>query len=191
MRVCLKAHRGQLATTDFFTAEVWAAKGLTTHYVLYIIDLATRRTHPAGFTTTPDEAFMAQVARNVTDVVDGFLRGHRYLICDRDTKFTARFKRTLKASDVRTVLTPYRTPNANGYAERFVLSIESECLNRVLLFGESSLRRVVTEYIEHDNLERPHQGLGNEPLERREPGRGDVVRKERLGGILNSHHRAA
>jgi hypothetical protein len=157
----------------------------------HIIDLATRRAHLAGITTNPNEAFMAQVARNLTDVVDGFLRPHRYLICDRDTKFTAKFKRTLEASGVRTVLAPYRAPNANAYAERFVLSIKSECLNRMLLFGESSLRRAVTDYIEHYNVERPHQGVGNEPLERRERGRGDVVRKERLGGILNSYHRAA
>jgi len=180
-RVFLNAHWNQLAATDFFTAEVWTAKGLTTHYVLYIIDLATWRVHLAGITTTPNEAFMLQVARNLTDVVDGFLRNHGFLICDRDTKFTAQFKRTLEAADVRTVLTPYRAPNANAYAERFVLSIKSECLNRMVLFGESSLRRAVTEYIEHYNVERPHQGLENEPLEPRAASHGCVFKKGASG----------
>ena len=80
---------------DFFSAEVWTPKGLTTYYVLFVIELETRRVHLAAITTNPDGAFMAQIARNLTDTVDGFLARHRFLICDRDGKFTPQFKRIL------------------------------------------------------------------------------------------------
>jgi putative transposase len=90
----------------------------------------------AGITTNPNEAFMAQVARKLTDSASGFLRSHQVLICDRDTKFTARFRNTLQASGVRVVFTPIMAPNCNAYAERFVLSIKPECLNRMIFFGE-------------------------------------------------------
>lgn len=119
----LKAHWGQIVATDFFTTEMWTLSGLKTVYVLFFIDLKTRRVNIAGITTHPDASFMAQIARNLTDPVEGCLRGHRFLICDRDTKFTEQFKRILKDSDVEVVLTPRQAPNCNAYAERFVLSI--------------------------------------------------------------------
>ncbi|MFT4542588.1 MAG: putative transposase [Planctomycetota bacterium] len=120
-RSFLSAHWGQIAATDFFSVEVWTPVGLKTIYVLFVIDLESRRVHLAGLTANPNEAFMAQVARNLTDCMDGFLRGHRFLICDRDTKFTARFKQVLKAVGVEVVLTPVMAPNCNAFAERFVL----------------------------------------------------------------------
>lgn len=85
-RTFLKSHWGEVAATDFFTTEVWTARGLVTFYSLFVIDLKSRKVHLAGVTTNPGDAFMAQVARNLTDVLHGFLLGHRYLICDRDTK---------------------------------------------------------------------------------------------------------
>jgi len=191
-RTFLKAHWGQIAATDFFSAEVWTPRGLTTFYVLFIIDLKTRRAHLAGITTNPDEAFMAQIARNLTDAFDGFLTGHRILILDRDGKFTPGFKRTLKDAGTASILTPRQAPNCNAYAERFVLSIKSECLNRMMIFGEVGLRRAVTGFIEHDHVERPHQGLGNEVIDgQTSVGHGDVKCTERLGGILKHYHRAA
>ncbi len=105
-------------------------------------------------TTNPGEGFMAQIARNLTDPIDGFLRGHRSLICDRDSKFTAQFKRFLKDDGVDVILTPRQAPNANAYAERFVLSIKSECLRRMIFFGEASLRRAISEYLAHYHAER-------------------------------------
>ena len=149
---------------DFFTTEVWTPLGLTTFYVLFLIDLKSRRAHVAGITATPDGAFIAQVARNLTDPEDGFLRGHRFVICDRDAKFTAEFRHILKVVGVEIVLTPRQAPNCNAHAERFVLSIKSECLNRMMFFDQASLRRAVGEYLEHYHRERPHQGLGNETL---------------------------
>ncbi len=190
-RSFLQAHWGQIAATDFFNVEVWTPKGLRTHYVLFVIDLKSRRVHLAGMTTSPDAGFMAQVARNLTDVVDGFLRGHRFLICDRDSKFTAQFRRILKGSGVEVVLTPRRAPNCNAFAERFVLSIKSECLGRMIFFGERRLREAITEYLYHYHSERSHQGLGNETIEPRAIGSGEVECSERLGGILKGYSRAA
>ena len=177
---------------DFFTTEVWTPRGLTTYYVLFLIDLKTRRAHVAGLTTAPDTAFMAQIARNLTDPVDGFLREHRFVICDRDAKFAASFRSILDGTGITVVRTPRQAPNCNAYAERFVLSIKSECLNRLMLFGEVPLRRAVGEYLQHYQAERPHQGLGNDPLEVVPRVRRGTVRcRERLGGLLRHYDRAA
>ena len=190
----LKAHWGEMAATDFFTTEVWTTKGLLTYYTLFVIDLKSRRVHIAGSTPHPDEAFMAQVARNLTDAVDGFLLPHRILICDRDGKFTKQFRRLLSDAGVETVLTPPRSPNCNAFAERFVRSIKEECLGRMVVFGESSLRRAISEFVEHYHHERPHQGLGNQlivPAERRPSAGTEIHAHERLGGLLRHYRRAA
>ena len=150
------------------------------------------RVPAAGITTSPDSAFMAQIARNLTDPVDGFLQGKRFLILDRDTKFTDQFKRTLKGAGVASVLISYQAPNMNAVAERFVLSIKRECLSRLMLFGTRHLERAVREHVEHDNTERPHQGLGDDLINGRpESGSGAVVVRERLGGLVQHYHRAA
>ena len=191
-RSFLKAHWEQIAAMDFFSVEVWTPFGLKTYYVLFLIDLKTRRVHVAGLTPKPDKAFMAQVARNLTDIAHGFLSGHRFLICDRDGKFTPQFKRTLTDAGVQVILTPQQAPNCNAYAERFVLSIKSECLNRMMLFGEAGLRRTVTSFIEHYHSERPHQGIGNEVIDSKaEAGVGPVRCSAHLGGLLRHYHRAA
>ncbi|MFT7486604.1 MAG: putative transposase, partial [Candidatus Paceibacteria bacterium] len=188
----LKAHWGQIAATDFLSVEVWTPRGLLTYYVLFFIDLKSRAVTIAGITTNPDESFMARVARNLTDASSGFLNSHRVLICDRDTKFPTRFRNTLKASGVRVVFTPVMAPNCNAYAERFVLSIKSECLNRMIFFGEASLSLAVKNYIAHYHGERAHQGLGNERIHvTAASGRGPVECAERLGGLLKHYRRAA
>ncbi|MFT7485638.1 MAG: putative transposase [Candidatus Paceibacteria bacterium] len=187
----LKAHWGQIAATDFFSVEVWTPRGLKTYYVLFFIDLKTRVVEIAGITTSPNEAFMAQVARNLTVPVTGFLRKATLLICDRDTKYTVAVKKSLENAGTKTALTPYRAPNCNAYAERFVFSIKSECLSKMICFGEASLRRAINGYIEHYNTERPHQGTGNVTIQRPEPSIGDIECNERLGGLLKSYRRAA
>ena len=108
----LEAHWGEIAGMDFFTIEVWTACGLVTYYILFVIDLKSRKVRLAGATPNPGESFMAQVARNLTDAVDGFLTGHRFLICDRDSKFSAQFTQILKAADVDVIRTPYQAPTA-------------------------------------------------------------------------------
>ncbi len=137
---------------------------------------------------------MEQIARNLTDAVDGFLRGTRHLIHDRDPLYTRTFLEILKGSGVQPIRLPPRSPNLNAYAERFVRSIKEECLNRVVLLGEGHLHLVVHEYVEHYHRERNHQGLDNQLLERAPPPANTdagVHRRERIGGLLNYYYREA
>ena len=137
---------------------------------------------------------MLQIARNLTDEFDGFLRNHRFLIMDRDTKFTEAFRNTLDRSGVEPVRCPPRAPRCNAYAERLVRTIKEECLERMLFFGERSLRRALCEYETHYLRERNHQGVGNELLEPTNVvalSKGPVQRRERLGGLLSYYHREA
>lgn len=192
-RTFLKAHANTIAAMDFFTAEVWTARGPVTHYVLFALHHATRVVEIAGITTNPDGAFMAQVARNLTDRVDGFLRNAKFLILDRDTKFTEQFRRILGDAGVEAVTTAYLAPNMNAFAERFVQSIKRERLDRLVLLGQDHLRRALNEFVAHYHIERPHQGLGNRPVTplTGPAGNGDVVADERLGGLLRSYRRVA
>jgi len=190
----LKAHWDVMAATDFFTVEVWTLRGLLTYYVLFVMRLKTRAVHIAGFTTTPNSAYMKQVARNLIDVSDGFLLDGRYLVMDRDTKYTEAFRDFLDREGVKPVRCPVRAPNCNAFAERFVRSIREECLDRIILFGEASLRRALREYVVHFRGERNHQGLGNRLLEPCATGNSTgrpIQCRERLGGTLNFYFREA
>jgi putative transposase len=190
----LKAHWDVMAATDFFTVEVWTPRGLVTQYVLFVIHLSTRYVHIAGITTAPNDLFMRQVARNLTDEIDGFLTNSRYLIMDRDTKYTDAFRRHLEREGVKPVLCPARAPNCNAFAERFVRSVKSEYLDRMILFGETSLRRALREYVSHYHEERNHQGVANRLLKPAATVSAitEIVNcRERLGGMLNFYHREA
>lgn len=190
----LKAHWSAIAATDFFSVEVLTRTGLVRYFVLFIIDLQTRRVEIAGIARGPDGEWMKQIARNLTDAEDGFLNGARYLIHDRDPLFTDAFRELLKLSGVKTVKLPARSPDLNAYAERFVLSIRSECLDQIIPLGEHHLRKAVKEYTEHYHFERNHQGLNNELIEKPgdEPNMdGAVECHERLGGVLKYYRRAA
>ena len=148
----------------------------------------------AGITPGPDSAFMMQVGRNLTDPVDGFLLDKRFLILDRDNKFTTDFRNLIEHSGTDVIRLPHRSPNLNAYAERFVLSIKSECLERMIFFGERSLRRAVTEFVCHYHGERNHQGLDNQLIEPDEAvgSRQSGLRCcERLGGLLKYYYREA
>ena len=190
----LEVHFGAIAATDFFTVEVLTLFGLVRYYVLFVIDLKTRRVEIAGIVHQPYGAWMKQVARNLTDPFDGFLVGTKYLIHDRDPLFTMDFREILKASGVKTVKLPANSPDLNAYAERFVLSIKTECLNRVIPLGENHLRELVQEYVRHYHLERNHQGLDNElitPLRNEVDPNSEVKCRSRLGGMLNYYYREA
>ena len=145
--------------------------------------------HLAGVTRNPADMFMGRAAESAL----GFLSGCRYLIHDRDTKFSLRFRIVLEAAGIELIRTPFQAPNANAYAERFVRSIKSECLDRMILFGERHLRRALDQFLAHYHCERNHQGLGNELIQRPSSpnGEGPVECTERLGGLLNFYHRAA
>ena len=192
-RTFLRSHADVIAGIDFFTVEVWTARGLVTHYVLFLVHHATRAVHVASITPNPNSAFMAQVARNLTAIDPYFLRGIRFLIHDRDACFTTQFKSILKEAGIKPVPICYQAPNMNAIVERWVLSVKAECLNRMIFFGTRSLQRAIDEYCAHFHQDRPHQGLGNELIT---PARasnvdGEIIKSERLGGLLHSYHRAA
>lgn len=192
-RAFLRAHWGAIAATDFFTVEVLTLHGLVRYYVLFVIDLSTRRVEVAGIAHQPHDAWMRNVAMGLLDDVDGFLRNHRYLIHDRDPLFSAAFRDTLALGSVTTVRLPAHSPNLNAHAERFVRSIKEECLQRVVLLGERHLRACVREYVAHYHEERNHQGLDNaliNPVPSND-NTAPVRRRQRLGGMLSYYHREA
>ena len=190
----LAAHWDAIAATDFFTVEVVTWRGLARYFVLFVIHLETRRVEVAGITLAPDGRWMSQIARNLTDTDADLPPGTSFLIHDRDPLLTEQYSRALEGAGIEPVRLPARSPNLNVYAERFVRSIEAECLAHVIPLGERHLRRCVSEYVEHYHRERNHQGLGNELIESVSSGRcrdGPIERSGRLGGVLRYYQRAA
>jgi hypothetical protein len=188
----IKAHLSALAAADFFTVEVLSLAGLVRYHVLFVMDLTSRKVEIAGISRCPDGLWMEQVSRNLLDVADGFLMGKRYLILDRYPLYTRGFRGAMKQGGVEVIRLPPSSPNLNAFAERFVLSIRSECLDRIVPLSESHLRRSVSEYVRHYRLERNHQGLGNDLIEGAPSAantNGRVQRRERLRGLLNFYHR--
>lgn len=173
---------------DFFTVEtVW----LRTLYVLFFIDLSSRRVHLAGVSAHPRSEWVTQQARNLASEGLGEIR---FLIRDRDAKFSGPFDEVFRTEGVRVIRTPIRSPKANAFAERLVKTVRRECLDHVLIFGLHHLQRVLREYVRHYNEELPHRGIA---LEMPEPGAalrrsdGTVVRVDRLGGLIHEYHRIA
>ena len=189
----LTRHWELIVAADFFTVEVWTRRGLRRFIVLFFIELSTRKVQIAGIATDANGLWMSQIGRNLTDAVDGIVKGKHYLIHDRDPLFTAEFLSMLADVGVKSVKLPPRSPNLNAYAERFVRSIKESCLER-MIFGEGSLRKGIHEFVTHYHGERNHQGLGNRlitPDECHADQRGAIRRRERLGGMLNYYYRAA
>ena len=156
----IKAHLGVIVGMDFFTVEVVTWLGLIRYHVLFAIDIASRKVEIIGMVANPGGPWMEQMARNLVDAVDGFLVGKRYVLIDRDPLYTEAFRRILGQGGVKAVRLPARSPNLNAFAERFVLSIKSECLERIVPLGETHLRRAISEYMEHYHHERNHRGWG-------------------------------
>jgi len=191
----IRTHLDVLVATDFFTAEVWTLGGLVTYYVLFFLHLGSRKVQVAGVTPHPNEAWMVQVARNVTMEEWGCLSPGQYLIHDRDTKFCPAFQQIIDDTGVERLVLPPRSPNLNAYAERWIRSIKDEALSRIILFGEGSLRHVLHEYVDHYHHERNHQGKGNVLLfpsaSHKPPRAGPMQCRERLGGLLKYYTREA
>src|SRR5258708_17565460 len=135
------------AALDFLPVEVARWNGLVAYYVLVVIELATRRVQIAGITSHPTAAFMQQCARQLTDPCDGFLLGKRYLLHDRDTKFTQAFDALLQARGVEPIALPPRSPNLNAYCERFVRSINEEAIDRMVMVRAPALSAVIHQYL--------------------------------------------
>jgi len=190
----LRIHWNTLAATDFFTVEVWTPLGLVRYHVPFVIRLMTREVCIAGIIPEPGETWMLQMARNLTDACDGFLRGAKFLIHDRSTLFTEQFRAILKSTGVEPLRLPARSPNLNAFAERFVRTVKSSCLERMILIGEPSLRRALSEFDLHYHAERNHQGLENKiirPEFAEFPAQGPIHCRERLGGLLRYYFREA
>ena len=190
----IRTHLALLVATDFFTVEVVTLRGLVTYYVLFFIHLESRRVDIAGITTHPNEPWMQQIARNVTMDGWGTLGPCRYLLHDRDTKYSAAFRAIIESGDTETLRLPTRSPNLNAHAERWVRSVKEECLSKIIPFGERSLRQAMKDYVAHYHTERNHQGKNNVLLfpqitkaNRDKP----VRRRARLGGLLRYYHREA
>ncbi len=184
----IRTHMDVLVATDFFTAEVWTLGGLVTYSVLFFIHLGSRQVHIAGITPHPNAAWMVQVARNVTMEEWGFLSRGQYLIHDRDGKYCPAFQQIIDDAGIERVVLPPRSPNLNAYAERWVRSVKEECLSRLILCGEASLRHALTQYGAHFHHERNHQGKGNvllfPPVNQDAERAGPLQCRERLGGLL-------
>jgi transposase InsO family protein len=189
----IRRHLHVLWATDFFSTEVWTLGGLVTFYVLFFIKLDTREVHIAGITANPNEQWMMQVARNLTMEEWGLLKPGHYLIHDRDKKFCPAYNQLLDDASVKRLPLPPRSPNLNAIAERFVRSVKSEALSQFILFGEKSLRHILTEYLAHYHSERCHQGIGNViPLPvgpAANDREGPIECHERLGGTLKFYQR--
>jgi transposase InsO family protein len=168
---------------------------LKTLYVLFFIELQTRRVHVAGVTAHPDSAWVTQQARNLA--IDERLGDVRFLVRDRDAKFSGPFDEVFVTEGVRVIRTPIRAPRANAFAERFVRTVRRECLDHVLIYDPRHLERVLRAYLAHYLEERPHRGLslavpaGNRAPRVRGTTRTPVERKDVLGGLIHEYRWAA
>ena len=190
----IKAHWEVLAACDLFAVEVLTFRGLVRYMVFFVMDLASRRGYVAGIAVDPTGKWIEQLARNLTDPMDGFLKGKRLLLHDRDPIFTEKFDAILEAVGIDCPRLHPRSPNLNAFAERFVRSIRSECLDLMILPGEGALRKTVEAYLEHYLAGRNHQGLENrliDPSKLSSGSIGPVRCREKLGGLLRFYHREA
>ena len=195
-REFIRSHTEVLAAVDFFTAEVWTAAGLITYYVLAFMRVGLRQVCIAGMTPSPDHPWIKQMARNIPLADTGFLRGCKYLLHDRDTKFYSAFDAILEAVGIQAIKLPPRSPNLNAYCERWIRSVKTELLSKMILIGERSLRHCLENYVAHFHAERNHQGKGNvilfpAPEDRIGELSGDIQTRERLGGLLKFYYREA
>jgi transposase InsO family protein len=189
-RQFLRQQAASMLACDFFTVETLS---LRRFYVLFFIELASRRVHLAGCTTNPTGAWVTQQARNLS--FTGSFERMRFLIHDRDSKFTASFDEIFLSEGVNVIHTPIRAPQANAYAERFVRTIRAECLDWLLIIGRRHLEHVLRVYTSHYNRERPHRGLALlTPASTNADARAraaEIERRDRLGGVIHEYHRAA
>ncbi|QUQ67067.1 integrase core domain-containing protein [Kutzneria sp. CA-103260] len=182
--------RGVLAC-DFFSVDTVSLRRL---YVFFVIEVGSRVVHVLGVTAHPTGAWVAQQARNLLIQFDERGQVFRFLIRDRDTKFTTAFDDAFTAEGVTVMKTPVRAPRANAFAERWVRTVRAECTDRLLIIGEGHLRAVLNEYVDHYNRHRPHRTLAlaaPRPRHDQPPTEGPVHRRTVLGGLLNEYHRAA
>jgi putative transposase len=189
-RQFLRQQAATMLACDFFTVETLSLRRL---YVLFFVELESRRVHFAGCTANPSAAWVTQQARNLS--FTGLFDRMRFLIHDRDSKFNAAFDEVFRSEGMQVIYTPIRAPQANAYAERFVRTVRGECLDWLLILGRRHLEHVLRAYTTHYNHERPHRGLPlltpDSTTAHPPPSRGQINRRDRLGGLIHEYHRAA
>jgi putative transposase len=196
-RSFLRQHSSTILACDFFTADTVRLRRL---YVLFFISIGTRRVEYIATTGNPDTPWMTQQARNLLMNLDDRRQRPRFLIHDRDTKFSRAFDAIFRSEGIEIVRTPIRAPNANAYAERWVESVRRECLDRLLIFGRRQLEQVLRVYVRHFNRQRPHRALelrppnhryGVDPPPAATTCTSQVRRRDLLGGLLHEYENAA
>ena len=195
-RKFLRAQAQSMLAVDFFTVETISLRRL---YVLFYIELGSRRVHLAGCTPNPDNAWVTQQARQLAWALHERATPVRFLIRDRDSKFTRDFDNVFRSEGVEIIRTPIRSPKANAIAERFVKTVRTECLDWLLILNRRHLERVLRVYVDHYNTHRPHRALDLRPpepehqtLQLTNPTRsGDIIRRDRLGGLIHEYSLAA
>jgi len=194
-REFVRAHRQNLLAVDFFTVEtIW----LQRLYVLFFIELGSRRVHVAGCTPNPSAAWVIQQARQLSWTMAERAEPMRFLIRDRDRKFTDGFDDVFRSDGIEVVRTPFRAPQANGVAERFVRTVRSECLDWLLILNQQHLEQILAAFVDHYNGHRPHRALSLVPPASRRPAAtvsasrdARIVRRDRLGGVVHEYVPAA
>ena len=192
-RAFLAGQAQTILAVDFFHVDTVFLRRL---YVLFFIEHGTRRVHLAGITAHPTGEWVTQQARNLLMNLEDHADGFKFLIRDRDTKFTAAFDAVFAAAGVRIIKTPVRAPRTNAIAERWVASARRECLDRMLITGDRHLRLVLNEYADHYNVHRPHRTLQQNPPAGRlhplaEVTSMSVRRRNRIGGLIHEYAQAA
>lgn len=183
----LRGQTSGVLACDFFTVDT---AFLRRYYVLFFVDINTRRLRLAGITRNPNGLWVTQQTRNLS--MTGALETMWFLIRDRDTKFTTAFDEVFRTDGLRVLQTPFRTPQANGYAERVVRTIRSECLDWIIIRGHRHLQHVLSVYVQHYNEQRPHRALGRQPplapAAAPQHAPTDVRRHDRLGGLIHEYY---
>jgi transposase InsO family protein len=188
----VRAHAASTLACDFFTVDTVTLRRL---YVIFVVEVGTRFMHVLGVTAHPDGAWVAQQARNLLADLKGRAGAFRFLIRDRDTKFTSSFDEVFASDDIHVLKIPPRSPRANAFAERWVRTARTECTDRLLIFGERHLRTVLNEYADHYNRHWPHRSLTlrapiNDGSDVIPLPLGWIERRHVLGGLINEYQRA-
>jgi len=192
-RQFLSAQAESMLACDFFQVDTVLLKRL---YVLFVIELATRRVHVLGVTTNPTGIWTTQQARNLLMELADHIQHFKFLVRDRDAKFTDAFDAVFASEGIRILRTPVRAPRANAFAERWVGTVRRELLDRMLIMGRRHLQRALSVYVAHYNEHRPHRALGQaSPLRVASPAAPAadmrIVRVDRLGGLIHEYAQVA
>jgi len=193
----MKRHMDTLWATDFFTKDVWTVGGKVTFYVLFFIHIGSRRVRISGMTVHPNAMWVEQQAQNLTMELAECGEEATYLLKDGDTTFTEGFDEIFKSEEIKVKRLPFRSPNLNAHAERFVQAIKHECLNHFVVFGEYHLEHLIREYEAYYNTVRPHQRIGNATIPAPPPPTevpldpSEIECDSRLGGLLRHYYRRA